>query len=223
MFNRIPSILITAKGCPDIATGYHLNSSNPRECQTPQSPNFMIALWTSHLVEPYGRFLLAFPELPILALVHRNPAGLTIPCTFEFGSTGMGIEAYSYASNVKLLGLRGDDLQPIYLESLVPLKPRDPQVAKSLMSGEDHYEEELSLMVKSGLRAEMEAHYFHGHDRKENWPRSPTAIAVSSMTRKRAHIVPKKMGNTDLLRRKASRAASGGIQGSKQNKEHRLG
>ncbi|KAK6935439.1 Spo11/DNA topoisomerase VI, subunit A, N-terminal [Dillenia turbinata] len=143
IFNRIPSILITAKGYPDIATRFFLH-----------------------------RMSRAFPELPILALVDWNPAGLAILCTFKFGSTGMGLEAYRYACNVKWLGLRGDDLQLIPQESLVPLKPRDLQVAKSLMSVEvlkECYQEELSLMVKSGQRAELEALYFHGYDFLEKY------------------------------------------------------
>ncbi|KAF6157598.1 hypothetical protein GIB67_037171 [Kingdonia uniflora] len=117
IFNQIPSILITAKGYPDIAT--------------------------------------------------RNPAGLAILCTFKFGSIGMGLEAYRYACNVKWLGLRGDDLQLIPEESLVPLKPRDLQIAKSLMSSDilqEPYRKELALMVQSSQRAEIEALYVHGYD-----------------------------------------------------------
>ncbi|KAJ6962349.1 hypothetical protein NC652_001110 [Populus alba x Populus x berolinensis] len=97
----------------------------------------------------------------------RNPAGLAILCTFKFGSIGMGLEAYRYACNVKWLGLRGDDLQLIPEESLVSLKPRDLQIAKSLMSSEtlqEKHREELALMVQSGKRAEIEALYFHGYD-----------------------------------------------------------
>ncbi|KAI3852361.1 hypothetical protein MKX03_018841, partial [Papaver bracteatum] len=64
----------------------------------------------------------------------RNPAWLAILGTFKFGSIGMGLEAYKYACNVKWLGVRGNDLQLIPEESYVPLKPRDLQIAKSLMS-----------------------------------------------------------------------------------------
>lgn len=138
VFNHIPSILITAKGYPDIATRFLLH-----------------------------RMSRTFPELPIMALVDWNPAGLAILCTFKFGSIGMGLEAYRYACNVKWLGLRGDDLQLIPEESLVSLKPRDLQIAKSLMSSEtlqEKHREELALMVQSGKRAEIEALYFHGYD-----------------------------------------------------------
>ncbi|TXG50572.1 hypothetical protein EZV62_023096 [Acer yangbiense] len=138
VFNQIPSILITAKGYPDIATRFLLH-----------------------------RMSRAFPDLPIVALVDWNPAGLAILCTFKFGSIGMGLEAYRYACNVRWLGVRGDDLQLIPEQSLFPLKPRDLQIAKSLMSSEilqENYREELALMVQSGQRAEIEALYYHGYD-----------------------------------------------------------
>ncbi|CAM8947811.1 unnamed protein product [Rhodiola kirilowii] len=138
IFNQIPSILITAKGYPDIATRMLLHKLSR-----------------------------AFPELPILALVDWNPAGLAILCTFKYGSLGMGLEAYRYACNVKWLGLRGDDLSLIAEESLMPLKPRDLLVAKSLTSSktiQDEFKQELALMLQSGKRAEIEALYIHGYD-----------------------------------------------------------
>ncbi|KAF3965714.1 hypothetical protein CMV_010122 [Castanea mollissima] len=137
IFNQIPSILITAKGYPDIATRFLLH-----------------------------RLSRAFPDLPILALVDWNPAGLGILCTFKFGSIGMGLEAYRYACNVKWLGLRGDDLQLIPEQSMVPLKQRDLQIATSLMSSEilqENYRKELAVMVQLGQRVEIEALYFHGY------------------------------------------------------------
>ncbi|KAK6158278.1 hypothetical protein DH2020_005592 [Rehmannia glutinosa] len=148
IFNQIPCILITAKGYPDIGTRLLLH-----------------------------RMSREFPELPILGLVDWNPAGLAILCTFKFGSVAMGLEAYRYACNVKWLGLRKDDIEQLILEeSLVPLKPRDHQIAKSLGSSEilqvnvpnamiqDNYKEELAFMIHSGHRAEIEALYFHGYD-----------------------------------------------------------
>ncbi|KAL2348014.1 hypothetical protein Fmac_002014 [Flemingia macrophylla] len=137
-FHQIPSILITAKGYPDIATRLLLY-----------------------------RISRVFPDLPILALVDWNPAGLAILCTFKFGSIGMGLEAYRYACNVKWLGLRGHDLPLLPDQSFVPLKPKDLQIAQSLISSgmlRDNYKEEVALMVQSGRRAEIEALYFHGYD-----------------------------------------------------------
>ncbi|MBA0554089.1 hypothetical protein Golob_013216 [Gossypium lobatum] len=163
VFNQIPSILLTAKGYPDIATRFLLH-----------------------------RMSRAFPDLPILALVDwygsatrtkdlwaewtvvnfkfetfRNPAGLAILSTYKFGSIGMGLEAYRYACNVKWLGLRGDDLQLIPQQSLAPLNPRDLQIARSLISSttlQDNYRQELAVMMQSGQRAEIEALYFNGYD-----------------------------------------------------------
>lgn len=63
--------------------------------------------------------------------------------------------------------MRGDDLQLIPEESMAPLKPKDRQIAKSLASLEiipDNYQEELSRMVQSGQRAEIEALYCRGYD-----------------------------------------------------------
>ncbi|GMQ05547.1 hypothetical protein CsSME_00050532 [Camellia sinensis var. sinensis] len=69
VYNQIPSILITAKGYPDIATRFLLH-----------------------------RISKTFPDLPIFGLVDWNPAGLAILCTFKFGSIGMGLEAYRYGA-----------------------------------------------------------------------------------------------------------------------------
>ncbi|PSS11368.1 Meiotic recombination protein like [Actinidia chinensis var. chinensis] len=138
LYNQIPSILITAKGYPDIATRFLLH-----------------------------RISRTFPDLPIFGLVDWNPAGLAILCTFKYGSIGMGLEAYRYACNVKWLGLRKDDLELVPEQSFIPLKPRDLQIAKSLVSSEilqDNYKEELAVMVQSGKRAEIEALYFHGYN-----------------------------------------------------------
>ncbi|KAF7151930.1 hypothetical protein RHSIM_Rhsim02G0235800 [Rhododendron simsii] len=138
IYNQIPSILVTAKGYPDIATRFLLH-----------------------------RISRTFPDLPIFGLVDWNPAGLAILCTFKFGSIGMGLEAYRYACNVKWLGVRKDDLELLPEQSFIPLKPRDLQIAKSLASSEilpDNYKEELAVMVESGKRAEIEALYFHGYD-----------------------------------------------------------
>ncbi|KAK1272762.1 Meiotic recombination protein SPO11-2 [Acorus gramineus] len=139
IFNYIPSILITAKGYPDLATRFFLH-----------------------------RLSKTFPNLPIFALVDWNPAGLAILCTYKFGSIKMGLEAFKYACNVKWLGLRGADLSLIPEDSLAELKPRDLLIAKSLMSSDmmlqDMYREELALMMERGRRAEIEALYCHGYD-----------------------------------------------------------
>ncbi|XP_031495683.1 meiotic recombination protein SPO11-2 [Nymphaea colorata] len=137
IFDQIPCIMITAKGYPDVATRFLLH-----------------------------RLSKIFPDLPILALVDWNPAGLAILYTYKFGSISMGLEAYRYACNVKWLGLRCKDLQLLPPDSMIMMKPRDLQIAKSLMLSNtlpESYAEELRFMVECGLRAEIEALYFHGY------------------------------------------------------------
>uniref|UniRef100_A0A0E0EI30 DNA topoisomerase (ATP-hydrolyzing) n=1 Tax=Oryza meridionalis TaxID=40149 RepID=A0A0E0EI30_9ORYZ len=100
-------------------------------------------------------------------LATRNPAGLAILCTYKYGSISMGLESYRYACNVKWLGLRGDDLQLIPQSAYQELKPRDLQIAKSLLSSkflQDKHRAELTLMLETGKRAEIEALYSHGFD-----------------------------------------------------------
>ncbi|XP_047073479.1 meiotic recombination protein SPO11-2 isoform X2 [Lolium rigidum] len=138
LYNQLPCIIITAKGYPDIATRFILH----RLSQT-------------------------FPNMPIFALVDWNPAGLAILCTYKYGSISMGLESYRYACNVKWLGLRGDDLQLIPQSAFQELKPRDLQIAKSLLSSkflQEKHRAELTLMVDTGKRAEIEALYCHGFD-----------------------------------------------------------
>ncbi|KAK8964190.1 Meiotic recombination protein SPO11-2 [Platanthera guangdongensis] len=136
LFNLVPCILVTAKGFPDIATRFLLYRLN----QT-------------------------FSEMPILALVDWNPAGLAILSTYKFGSITMGLESYAYACNVKWLGIRKDDLEMIPQQAFIELKPRDLQIAKSLRSSkmlQEDYAAELTAMVEAGYRVEIEALYFHG-------------------------------------------------------------
>ncbi|CAN6804846.1 unnamed protein product [Brassica oleracea] len=186
VFNHIPCVFITAKGYPDIATRSNkiLKSDNKTIYNILNSLEVELFRFFLH------RMSITFPHLPILALVDWNPAGLAILCTFKFGSIGMGLEAYRYgtktqtfashyiptammvfdssvACNVKWVGLRGDDLNLIPEESLVPLKAKDSQIAKSLLSSkilQENYREELSLMIETGKRAEIEALYCHGYN-----------------------------------------------------------
>ncbi|KAG6486966.1 meiotic recombination protein SPO11-2-like [Zingiber officinale] len=137
-FNQIPSIIITAKGYPDIATRFFVH-----------------------------RLSRTFPLLPILGLVDWNPAGLAILCTYKFGSVNMGLESYRYACNVRWLGLRADDLRIIPQQALTQLTLQDVKKAKSLMTSKflpDSYRVELAIMVEKGERAEIEALYYHGFD-----------------------------------------------------------
>ncbi|KAK2997183.1 hypothetical protein RJ639_026172 [Escallonia herrerae] len=138
VFNQIPSILITGKGYPDIATRFLLH-----------------------------RLSQAFPKIQILGIVDWNPAGLAIFCTYKYGSIAMGLEAYRYGAFLYFHhAFQLIFVQLIPEESFAPLKPRDLQIAKSLTASEilpDKYKEELAVMVESGHRAEIEALYYHGY------------------------------------------------------------
>ncbi|XVF70561.1 hypothetical protein PTKIN_Ptkin11bG0171700 [Pterospermum kingtungense] len=137
-FNQnIPCILLTASGCPDTATRYLLR-----------------------------RMSFAFPHLPILALVDWKPAGLAALLAYKFGSIGMFLEPYGHGCNVKWLGLRGKDLDLIPGRYFSPLKPRDRQIAQSLISSQilqEKYKEALKLMMEKG-RVEFKALYHCGFD-----------------------------------------------------------
>ncbi|CAA7393124.1 unnamed protein product [Spirodela intermedia] len=136
IFNQIPSILITAKGYPDMATRFLLH-----------------------------RLSREFSGLPILALVDWNPAGVAILCTYKFGSASMGLEAYRYACDVRWLGLRSEDLPSLPVSAMNDLTARDLQISRSLMSSRmlpGPHRAELEMMAAMGKRVEMEALYYRG-------------------------------------------------------------
>ncbi|CAM6084838.1 unnamed protein product [Calypogeia fissa] len=138
-FMMVPSIIITGKGYPDLATRVVLHSLHKH-----------------------------FPSLPIMALVDWNPAGLAIICTYKFGSMTMGLESPRYVCDVKWLGLRSKDIPLIPHESQLDLKGRDKTIAKGLLASkmlenQPKHREELHKMLNCGKRIEIEALYAHGY------------------------------------------------------------
>ncbi|KAH9547964.1 hypothetical protein CY35_11G062900 [Sphagnum magellanicum] len=140
-FQSVPSIIITAKGYPDLASRALLH-----------------------------RLHKEFPSLPIVALVDWNPGGLAILCTFKFGSIRMGLEAPKYVCDVKWLGLRQRDIQTyVPKEAFVNLEDRDRTLANSLLTSkmlknQEEYKGEILEMLVSGQKAEIEALYAHGYN-----------------------------------------------------------
>ncbi|KAL3682037.1 hypothetical protein R1sor_000059 [Riccia sorocarpa] len=139
-YHFAPSIIITGKGYPDLATRVML-----------------------------GRLHQAFPALPILGLVDWNPAGLAILCTYKFGSMRMGLETAHYVCDVKWLGLRYDDLRYIRDEAILDFKGRDKILAESLQKSKllqnyEEYERELAHMIDSQKRVEIEALHSNGEE-----------------------------------------------------------
>lgn len=84
LFDKIPCIIITGKGFPDLSTRLYLHHIH--EC---------------------------FPTLPIYGLCDWNPFGLSLLLTYRCGSVHMGIEAYKYAVPIRWLGLHYDDIMSI--------------------------------------------------------------------------------------------------------------
>ncbi|XP_022754105.1 meiotic recombination protein SPO11-2-like [Durio zibethinus] len=137
-FNQDPSILLTAKGYPDIPTRFLLHQMSR-----------------------------AFPDLPILALVDWYGSPVSSRISYIVYLQVSKLREGPRACNVTWLGLRGDDLQLIPDQSLAPVKPRDLQIAKSLISSEimqENNREELALMMQNGQIVDFEALYFHGYD-----------------------------------------------------------
>ncbi|KAG0566879.1 hypothetical protein KC19_7G094600 [Ceratodon purpureus] len=105
-FLKVPCIIITGKGFPDLASRALLH-----------------------------RLHQEFPSLPIFALVDWNPAGLAIICTYKFGSIKMGLEAPRYVCDVKWLGLRNQDaLTYVPDNAFTSLTNRDVTQARSLLA-----------------------------------------------------------------------------------------
>eukprot|EP00897_Mesotaenium_endlicherianum_P002056 jgi/Mesen1/1879/ME000143S00934 len=99
----------------------------------------------------------------------ENPAGLSIICTYKFGSARMGLEAPKYACDIKWLGIRASDLQYISERGFLPLTHRDRVkgqnlLASKLLENYGPYKEELSYMLENGKRAEIEALHGQGFD-----------------------------------------------------------
>ncbi|GBG75251.1 hypothetical protein CBR_g19885 [Chara braunii] len=133
LFMTLPSILITAKGFPDLATRAFLK-----------------------------RLSTDFPHLPILALVDWNPAGFAIICTYKYGSTSMGLESPRYACDVKWLGLRAADVEHLPDDAFQSLSEREHRMLINMLDSpnvrkRESYASELQKMKDGNRRAEIEA------------------------------------------------------------------
>nr|XP_024396453.1 meiotic recombination protein SPO11-2-like isoform X2 [Physcomitrium patens] len=140
-FLKVPCIIMTAKGFPDLASRALLH-----------------------------RLHQEFPSMLIFALVDWNPAGLAIICTYRFGSIRMGLEAPRYVCDVKWLGLRNRDaLTYVPATAFTSLTDRDMTQARSLLASkmlQNHkqYKQEILEMLTFGQKAEIEALYAHGYE-----------------------------------------------------------
>ncbi|KAF9597905.1 hypothetical protein IFM89_022266 [Coptis chinensis] len=134
-YNRFPCIIITAKGQPDVATRLFL------------------------------RKMKLELKLPVLALVDSDPYGLKILSVYGCGSKNMSYDSGNLTTpDIKWLGVRPSDLN----KYKIPEQCRLPMSEQDIKTGKDMLEEdfvkknpgwveELSLMVKTKQKAEIQA------------------------------------------------------------------
>lgn len=134
-YNRFPCIIVTAKGQPDVATRLFL-----RKMKTEL-------------------------KLPVLALVDSDPYGLKILSVYGCGSKNMSYDSANLTTpDIKWLGIRPSDLD----KYKIPEQCRLPMTEQDIKTGKDMLEEdfvkknagwveELSLMVKTKQKAEIQA------------------------------------------------------------------
>lgn len=134
-YNRFPCIIVTAKGQPDVATRLFL-----RKMKTEL-------------------------KLPVLALVDSDPYGLKILSVYGCGSKNMSYDSANLTTpDIKWLGIRPSDLD----KYKIPEQCRLPMTEQDIKTGKDLLEEdfvkknpgwveELSLMVKTKQKAEIQA------------------------------------------------------------------
>ncbi|KAL6225302.1 hypothetical protein ACLB2K_004152 [Fragaria x ananassa] len=134
-YNRFPCIIVTAKGQPDVATRLFLRKMKMEL------------------------------KLPVLALVDSDPYGLKILSVYGCGSKNMSYDSANLTTpDIKWLGIRPSDLD----KYKIPEQCRLPMTDQDIKTGKDMLEEdfvkknpkwveELTLMVKSKQKAEIQA------------------------------------------------------------------
>lgn len=134
-YNRFPCIIVTAKGQPDVATRLFLRKMKMEL------------------------------NLPVLALVDSDPYGLKILSVYGCGSKNMSYDSANLTTpDIKWLGIRPTDLD----KYKIPEQCRLPMTDQDIKTGKDMLEEdfvkknpkwveELTLMVKSRQKAEIQA------------------------------------------------------------------
>ena len=144
---RLPCVVVTAKGFPDLATRA-----------------FLKRLQTTH------------PHVPFLGLVDWNPSGVLILGTYRFGgrTSSAVLESSRYALELKWLGLRSTDLATN--PARIPLTDLDRAKARTMLradgvlrsdgpgegEGADQSDQsararELTAMCATGFKAEIES------------------------------------------------------------------
>jgi len=137
-YDYVPSILITAKGQPDVATRQFLKKINDEL------------------------------KLPILAIMDADPYGFEIMRVYSVGSKALSFESSHLAvPNIKWLGLLPSDLSPesgfdIPSTALLKMTSKDTHRSKLMLEEEfverkPKWKEQLQILISSGFKAEIQA------------------------------------------------------------------
>ncbi|ETN04477.1 hypothetical protein F442_14518 [Phytophthora nicotianae P10297] len=137
-FEIVPSILITGRGFPDLAT------------------RVFVSLLRNAL------------EIPVLGLCDCNPFGLSIMLTYKLGSARMPLESLQYAVDIKWVGVRPSQIADLDLpiSSFKALTRKDLAVADSLfrssfIQANDHFKDEVQMWLGDALPWKIELEALH--------------------------------------------------------------
>ena len=137
VWERVPLVLVTAKGFPDLATRAFLKGIQTR-----------------------------FPSITTLGLVDWNPSGALILRAYRSGSARAALESAAYALEVKWLGVRIADVPPEVRNGAasMPLTRLDRAKIRNLLETADARTEagralrgELAEMARLDRKAEIES------------------------------------------------------------------
>jgi meiotic recombination protein SPO11 len=137
IWERVPLVLVTAKGFPDLATRAFLKGIQNR-----------------------------FPSVTMLGLVDWNPSGALILRAYRSGSARAALESARYALEVKWLGVRFADITDHVRDgaATMPLTRLDRAKIRNLLETADARTEagratrsELSEMARLDRKAEIES------------------------------------------------------------------
>ena len=149
IYDRMPCILVTGKGFPDLAT--------------------------RALVSALHREL----DLPVVGLCDCNPYGVSVLSMYHCAGDRMGVDGRRrYTVPIRWLGLRPSEVDGLRGELPETVFQRltdlDRKRIASLLDSEnpfltDEDEEEVRIMGDSGYKVELEALYWLGPDHMGNW------------------------------------------------------
>ena len=132
-YNKLPCIIITAKGQPDLATRLFL-----KKVKTTLA-------------------------LPVLGLVDSDPYGLKILSVYMSGSKNMSYDSASLTTpDIKWLGVRPSDLKKYKIPARcrLPMTDRDIETGEQMLKEDfiiknPEWHKELQLMIKTKEKAEI--------------------------------------------------------------------